>query len=189
MDFVIIIGPPAVGKMTVGYELQQLTGLRLFHNHMTIDLVMNFFEWGSPQFKLVSEFRRRIFEEVAGSDLPGLIFTYVWAFDHPSDRTFIDECCDIFRPRGARIHFVELVAPLAVRLERNQTEFRLQHKPPKRDVERSEQMLRQNEERYRLNSAGDFPYPESHLRIDNTDLLAAEAARMIAEHFALPQRL
>lgn len=188
MDFVIIIGPPAVGKMTVGYELQQLTGLRLFHNHMTIDLVMNFFEWGTPQFKLVSEFRRRIFEEVAGSDLHGLIFTYVWAFDHPSDRAFIDECGDIFRRRGARIHYVELVAPLAVRLERNRTEFRLQHKPPKRDLERSEQMLRQNEERYRLNSNGDFPYPESYLRIDNTDLPAAAAARMIAERFGLPAR-
>lgn len=76
MKFVIIFGPPAVGKMTVGYELAKLTGLKLFHNHMTIDLVLNFFEFGAPQFQtLVGEFRRRIFEEVAASDLHGLIFT------------------------------------------------------------------------------------------------------------------
>ena len=33
----------------------------------------------------VEEFRRRILEEVAASPLPGLIFTYVWAFDVPAD--------------------------------------------------------------------------------------------------------
>ena len=35
MKFVIIFGPPAVGKMTVGYELAKFTGLKVFHNHMT----------------------------------------------------------------------------------------------------------------------------------------------------------
>ena len=80
MNFVVIFGPPAVGKMTVGSELAQITGFKLFHNHTTIDLVLNFFPFGHPQFgKLVGEFRRRIFEEVAASDLAGLIFTYVWA--------------------------------------------------------------------------------------------------------------
>ena len=34
---VIIFGPPAVGKMTVGSKLSKLTGLKLFHNHMTIE--------------------------------------------------------------------------------------------------------------------------------------------------------
>jgi adenylate kinase family enzyme len=37
---VFIVGPPAVGKMTVGYELAQRTGLKLFHNHHTIDLAL-----------------------------------------------------------------------------------------------------------------------------------------------------
>jgi len=36
MKFVIIFGPPAVGKMSVGHELANLTGLKLFHNHMTM---------------------------------------------------------------------------------------------------------------------------------------------------------
>jgi len=40
---VIIIGPHAVGKMTVGQELAKLTGLKLFHNHMSIELVRKFF--------------------------------------------------------------------------------------------------------------------------------------------------
>ena len=83
---VFIVGPPAVGKMAVGHELALRTGLKLFHNHHTIDLVLRFFPFGSPAFtRLVSEFRRRTMEEVAASELPGLIFTYVWAFDHQSE--------------------------------------------------------------------------------------------------------
>ena len=30
MKLIVIFGPPAVGKMTVGLELQRRTGLRLF---------------------------------------------------------------------------------------------------------------------------------------------------------------
>ncbi len=78
MKLVIVFGPPAVGKMTVGYELAKLTGLKVFHNHMTIEIALNFFDFGQPEFhRLVNEFRKRIFEEVANSNLPGLIFTYV----------------------------------------------------------------------------------------------------------------
>jgi hypothetical protein len=187
MDFVIIFGPPAVGKMTVGAELQKLTGLKLFHNHMTIELIRNFFDWGTPQFKLVSEFRQRIFEEVATSNLPGLIFTYVWAFDLPKEKVYIDDCCAPFRAQGANIHFVELEAGLNIRLERNRTEFRLQEKTSKRDLDWSDNNVREMEQKYRMNSEGDFYYPEAYLRIDNTHLTASEAARIIADRFSLDQ--
>lgn len=42
MKFVLIFGPQAVGKMTVGHELEKRTDLKLFHNHMTIELVTPF---------------------------------------------------------------------------------------------------------------------------------------------------
>ena len=81
MKFVLIFGPQAVGKMTVGQELAKITGLKLFHNHMTIDLVNPFFDYGTKGGKrLVNLFRHEIFEEVSKSSLYGLIFTYVWAF-------------------------------------------------------------------------------------------------------------
>jgi adenylate kinase family enzyme len=31
MHFVLIFGPPAVGKMTVGHEVARRTGFKLFH--------------------------------------------------------------------------------------------------------------------------------------------------------------
>jgi hypothetical protein len=43
-----VVGPPAVGKMTVGREIAERTGLRLFHNHMSAEPVLPFFDFGSP---------------------------------------------------------------------------------------------------------------------------------------------
>ena len=43
-----IVGPPAVGKMPVGHEIAQRTGLRLFHSHLRIEPVLRFFEFGTP---------------------------------------------------------------------------------------------------------------------------------------------
>lgn len=187
MKLVIIFGPPAVGKMTVGFELERLTGLKLFHNHMTIDLVLRFFPFGSPPFqRLNGEFRARIFEEVAASDLPGLIFTYVWALDHPADREHVEQLSEPFRRRGAEICYVELAAELDERLRRNETELRLAEKRPKRDLEFSRRNLLEVDRNYRLNTTGgDFFYPERHLRIDNTHLAPDEVARRIVEAFGL----
>jgi len=186
MKFIIIFGPPAVGKMSVGVELAELTGLKLFHNHMTIELILNFFDFGQPQFhRLVSEFRTRVFEEVAASDLPGLIFTFVWALDVESDRVFIERICDIFRGKEAEIYFVELEAELSERLKRNESEFRLSQKPSKQDVEGSRERLLRASEDHKLNSNGDFFYRENYLKIENTNLSAYDAARRIVEAFGL----
>lgn len=188
MKFVIIFGPPAVGKMSVGQELAKLTGFKLFHNHMTIELVLNFFEFEDPRFgKLVSLFRRRIFEEVAASELPGLIFTFVWAMDLEADKKFIDSSCEIFREQGAEIYFVELEAELSERLKRNEAPSRLTEKPSKRDVEHSKKILLLHDERHQLNSRGDFFYTDNYLKIDNTDLSAHDAALRIFETFGFNQ--
>ena len=153
---------------------------------MTIELVLNFFDWDDPQFRLSNEFRRRIFEEVASSNLRGLIFTYVWALDQEADRRYVDRSCRIFRDKGADIHFVELEAELGERLRRNETRFRLSQKPSKRNVARSKGKLLEHEEQHRFNSSGDFFYQESYLKINNTNLSAPEVAQRIVEYFELP---
>lgn len=186
MKLVVIFGPLAVGKMTVGQELAKRTGLRLFHNHMTIDLVANFFSYASEEGqRLVHLFRREIFEAVAKSDLPGMIFTYVWAFDQPEDKIYLDNMCAPFRERGAEIYYAELAADYDVRLRRNSTENRLANKPTKRDLAWSDANFKRTEAKYRLNSLpGEVDYP-NYIRIDNTDMPPEEAARRIAEAFSL----
>lgn len=182
-----VVGPPAVGKMTVGNEIAKRTGYRLFHNHLSIEPVLRFFDFGSESFgRLVGEFRRRIFEEVAASDLPGLIFTYVCAFDVPEDKAEPDGYVTPFRDNGSRILYLELSATQEVRLERNQGELRLAEKPSKRDLTRSRQHLLDADAQYRLNSNGEFDGRDDHLRIDNTALSPEAVAARTIEHFCLP---
>ncbi len=188
MHLVVIFGPPAVGKMTVGFELTKVTGYKLFHNHMTVEPVLDIFEFGSPPYnRLVSEFRERIIEEAAGSDLPGLVFTIVWALELDSDRDLVSTYVDLVESRGGRVSFVELYADRAERLARNTTEFRLDRKRSKRDVAFSRRNLLALDEKFVMNTGESPTVAEKvwagrdFLRLDNTDLPAADAAARIAE--------
>lgn len=185
-QFVVIFGPPAVGKMAVALELERLTGIRAFHNHMSIEPVLRFFAFGSAPFmRLVGEFRRHLVAEVAQSDLPGMSFTFVWDLDDDNDRRFLEEMCAPFVASGARVSLVELRAFLTTRLSRNRTPLRLAEKPSKRNLERSEQGLLDSE-RYRLNSDGRVPLPYRHLIIDNTERSADEVAEQVARWLSEP---
>lgn len=183
MKLVFLIGSGAVGKMTVGQELMKITGLRLFHNHMTIEPVIEVF--GTYNHTVVNQIREVFFREFAASDHYGMIFTYIWAFDQPGDRAYIEHVKSIFAPYGTEFYCVELVAPQAVRLARNATENRLLHKASKRDLAFSASLITHDEEKYRCESMeGEIPF-DNYLRIDNTSLTASEAARQIKEHFSL----
>ncbi|MGX5567420.1 AAA family ATPase [Bacillus toyonensis] len=186
MKFILIFGPQAVEKMTVGQELATLTGLKLFHNHMTIDLVSLIFDYSTKEAKrLVSLFRNEIFEEVSKSDLSGMIFTYVWAFDLQSDWDYIHHVVSIFESKGGTVYFVELEAELDERLERNKSPHRLEHKPKKRDIEWSENNLKETMKKHRLNSLHGEIEKEEYIKINNTYLSAKEVAEMIKEKFRL----
>ena len=184
MDLIIICGPPASGKMTVGQELQKLTGYKLFYNHLSLELVNQFFDFGTPNFNhLDRKIRFDIFEEIAKSEIPGLIFTIVWAFDHPEDAKYVEEMIAIFKNRNPKIGIVELICKQGERLKRNRTENRLQHKPSKRDLDFSDKLLRTEDELYRMNSLdGEFS-DKQILKIENTHKTAKEVAERIIEHF------
>jgi len=186
MKLVIIFGPQAVGKMTVGHELEKITDLKLFHNHMTIDLVNPFFNYGTKEGKrLVSLFRREIFEAVAKSDLYGLIFTYVWAFDLQEDWDYVESLSQIFESKGGTVYFVELEAELSVRLDRNKSPHRLEHKPSKRNITWSENDLVKSMDQYRLNSFEGEIKKENYMRINNTEMSAEDVAKKIKESFKI----
>ena len=183
MKLIIIFGPQAVGKMTVGHELEKITDLKLFHNHMTIDIVSPFFDYGSNEGKrLVNLFRQEIFEGVAKSDLEGLIFTYVWAFDQQSDWDYIDKVTNIFESKGGTVYFVELEADARERLKRNKHPYRLEHKPTKRNLKESDKSLKEYDEKYRLNSKNGEIKKENYIKIDNTNLNPEDVANIIKKN-------
>jgi len=183
-----LVGPPAVGKMSVGQAIAERTGLRLFHNHISIEVALRYFGFGTPAFlRIDGEIRRLVVEEVAASDLPGLIFTFVWAFDTPEEQDFVDACARPFRERGGRVLFAELEATQAERLKRNEGVSRLAEKPSKRNLAASRRTLLDLDARHQLNSGGKFDDREDYLRINNTLLTPAEAAERVITHFGLPQ--
>jgi hypothetical protein len=183
-----VVGPPAVGKMSVGQAIAERTGLRLFHNHISIELALRYFGYGTPAFHRINgEIRRLIIEEVAASDLPGLVFTYVWAFNLPEDQESVEKYAKPFRERGARVLFVELEATQVERLKRAAGVSRLADKPSRRDLDASRRNLLETEARYQLNSGGKFDGRPDYLRINNTLLRPGEVAERVIEHFALPR--
>lgn len=186
---VIILGPHAVGKMTVGQELTKITPLRLFHNHMSIELTRKIFKHSEPEWQIFnSTIRRKVFELFAEGDFPGLIFTYMCAFEMPEEFDYILDIIDLFKKNGAVCHVVELCADFDVRIERNKSENRLVNKESKRDVEWSEAEMRKTSASHRLNSVDGEKLPfESYLKIDNTNIPPCDVARMIKEHFGLEE--
>lgn len=183
MKLVFLIGDGAVGKMTVGQELMKITDLRLFHNHMTIEPVIEIF--GTYKGEVVTKMREVVFEAFAVSEAYGLIFTYMWAFDQQSDWDYVQHVREIFEKQGAEIYYVELVASQEIRLQRNKTPNRLQNKASKRDIETSDRRIIDQDNKYRLVSyEGEIPF-ENYIKIDNSTLSAQETARRIKEHFGL----
>jgi shikimate kinase len=76
MDLLVLFGPPAAGKMTVGRALVARSRYRLFHNHMTIEPLLGLFAFDDPAFQqLRACFRRQILEACLAQDqivvLPG----------------------------------------------------------------------------------------------------------------------
>ena len=162
-----------------------MTELKLFHNHMTIDLLEPLFGFTPEMWRLTTSFRRDIFQSFAKSDQYGMIFTKVWYFDQKEDWDEIESICDIFRSQGVQIYFVELEADVEERLARNKTPRRLEHKPTKRNVEQSEHHLLSSLKNRRLNSAEGEIKTEYYLRIKNTNMTAREAALLIKDEFNL----
>jgi hypothetical protein len=186
MRLLLIIGPPAVGKMAVGREIAARSDFRLFHNHHTIEPLVEVFGYGTAPFNVLnSEFRRRVIEEAARNDLD-LIFTLVWNLADPADITYVEQLVAPFDEAGGEIWVLELTADLETRLERNRGESRLAAKPTKRDLKWSDGNVR-SMEAFQLNTdptgstptpADDFLNRHPILRLDTRSLTAAEVAEI-----------
>lgn len=106
MDLIVLYGPPASGKLTVGRELARLSGYALFHNHLVVDTVSAVFEFGTDAFiRLREEVWLRVFEEAAQAN-KSLIFTF--APERTVRPSFIPEAVRRIETHGGRVRFVEL---------------------------------------------------------------------------------
>lgn len=179
----VLFGPPAVGKMTVGRAVCATSGWRLFHNHHTIEPLHEIFGQESPAFGILNaEFRRRVVEEAAAHDVR-LVLTTVWNLAGERDAAYVRGLVGPYVDRGLPVRFVELCADLATRLGRNAGADRLAAKPSKRDLAWSTAHLHEREEAFTMSTTPGTVLPGdrvlagfAHLRLDTTVLDPAEAA-------------
>ncbi len=185
MKLVNIFGNAAAGKMTVGQELAKITSLRLFHNHMTIEPVLEIF--GHFNKQAIFDLREVIFDDFSKTDNYGMIFTFMFALDDKSDWDYGKHIEEIFlknKPE-TEFYYVELVCDKEERIRRNATENRLKNKPSKRDIERSNQRLEDDDSKHRFESfEGEIPF-KNYIKIDNTNLAPDLVAKMIKDKFNL----
>ena len=185
-ELLLVIGPPAVGKMSVGRAICERSDFRLFHNHMSIEPLLGVFDHGTPEFeRLNTEIRRRVIAEAAAVGTR-LVFSFVWGVDLDSDAAYVTELVAPYATSGRRVAVVELSADLETRLVRNVGADRLAAKPSKRDLEWSETNLRELELSHRMNTDPDRPSPADaviagwpHLHLDTSTLGVDETAEHV----------
>lgn len=173
MKFVYVYGPPATGKLTVANELSDITNLRVFHNHLTIDLIEPYFEFGTKNFfELSTKLRLNIFESAAKENIFGLIFTSCYSC--PEDNRSVRKIIHRIKKYGGECFFVHLYADID-ELEKRVTE----------DSRKSYGKLKSIEGLKKTLSKWDMftpiPFVES-LQIDNTNLSAKEVAAKIKSY-------
>jgi chloramphenicol 3-O-phosphotransferase len=176
VKLVFIYGAPAVGKLTTAIALAEQTGFKNFHNHLSFDLVKAVFDFPTPPFQRLSEtIRLATFEAAARENLPGLLFTFVYAA--PVDDEFLGKVMRLVETSGGEVLFARLYCDRAIHERRALSEER-KGRGKIADVE----SLRGAMKRWNLEAK--VPFGKS-LEIDNSNLDAGETARRIAEHFAL----
>jgi len=177
MKLVFLHGLPGVGKLTVARELARLTGFRLFHNHLTVDLVGSVFEFGSAPFvELREQTWLAVFRRAAEEEVPGLVFTFV--FERTVRDEFIGQALGEVESRGGEVLFAELVCRRDV-LEGRLTDIARAQFGKLRSVEFLDELL-SGGRIYRPDSL-----PRPNFTLDTTDLGPSEAAARIVEHFGL----
>jgi hypothetical protein len=175
MKLIFLHGPPGVGKLTVARELAALTGCRLFHNHLTVDLVSAVFDFGTEPFVLLRErVWLSVFREAARRGV-SLVFTF--SPERTVREGFVAEAVAAVESAGGEVLFVELTCA------EGELERRIE------SAGRGEfGKLRSAEFYRRLKEEGAFEYPplpDSGLTLDVTERPPAETARLIAERFGL----
>lgn len=184
-NLIIIYGPPAVGKATIGRELSKLNNYKLLHTEMEAEYVLNFFEIGSKDYySLSAKIKLITLQQLYLSNTKGVIFTYVHNFNY-SNWKYIQSLFSKFKTNG-KIFIIELYADINIRLNRNVQPDRLQNKKTKRNVVRSKEMLLKMEKTMIMNSSdntNNLFLNENYLKIDTTNKSIQSTINIICNYF------
>jgi hypothetical protein len=177
MHLVFIYGPPGVGKLSVANELVALTGFKLLHNHLTVNVVASVFPRESTAWtRLLRRLRRDIFVEVAreGTDV-------VFTSGYRGTSTQVKAVRSMLQPvraRGGTVTFVRLACAPEELFSRIQNASRRDHLKLT-DADLLAHLMQ------KFNLFASMPFDPT-LEIDSTTLSPRQVATQIAAHFSLP---
>jgi tRNA uridine 5-carbamoylmethylation protein Kti12 len=181
MKLILLYGPPAVGKLTVAKEIARLTGFKVFHSHLTVNLVEAIFPRDTPTYRqLLWDIRYAVLAAAVQGRIDGLIFTMVYGRDR---EPFIARCVEIVESCGGEVCLVHMHCHAETLRQRVVRQDRNQHRKIA-SVELLNEFL--------SNLEPQLPF-EVATRWDslslNTDVLSpVEAAQQVITHYRLPTK-
>ena len=176
MKLIIIHGPPASGKLTVGTELARLTGYKLFHNHLTIDCVKPVLEFGTPGFwRAVGELRYHV---IAAAARENVDMIHTFCYEYEVDDEHFARLIASAEENGGEAHLVLLLCDDDERRKRIVDESR---------VKIGKLVDPESVGRNNIDLTSPYPGRET-LVLDTTTASAAETADRIIDHFGLQRQ-
>jgi AAA domain len=177
MKLIFLYGLPATGKLTVARELAVITGYKVFHNHLVVDMLLSMFEFASQPFvELREEMWLSVFAQAARAQTPGLIFTF--APEATVRPTFIPAVLKTLAENGGSVEFFELTCPFPELKRRIVDPSRLKY-GKLASVEQFEQLQAEG-------ALGALEMPAARLSVDTSIVTPARAALQIARSLELP---
>ena len=173
---IIIIGPPAAGKYTIGKLLSKECNYRFLHEHQMLDIASALFD-GNPSEITTYYFKLRwdIFSDFVkyNTTNQSIVTTFVHLFDNDYYNNFITSFFNMFQKNNYDIYVIELTASYEERIKRNTNEDRLKAKPSKQNIEKSAKRMTDIEQKSRTNSnEGDTLFLNYHHTVISTELLS-----------------
>lgn len=170
MKLIIIYGPPASGKLTIANKVAEKTGYKLFHNHLTVDLLKSILQFGTKEFFEVNQkIKLAILEAAAKQGMDGVIYTFV--YDRTTDNPFVDKLKEIAKRQNISIKFLQIYCEKQELLKRVIAESRKQYKKVQ-SVEGLSRYLK----------SGDFLSPIDNvesIKVDSTILSVEETIELV----------
>lgn len=171
MKLIFIYGPPASGKLTIAEKLSERTGIPLFHNHLSRDLVKDIYkDQLGVNYALVDRIRFDVLDYCSKNNTD-LIFTYVYAGS--DDDNNVREFIKIIEENNGEVIFIELSASREDLINRVNNESRSKFKKLT-----DPEIMRDITQDMSIYS---IPFVKS-LKVDTSTLSADEAVAIITEN-------